>query len=266
MLQTPEVDTSAAEAYEAFLVPGMIAPWARAIVSCARIENGMSVLDVACGTGIAARYAAHRCGSHGRVVGVDLDRGMLRIAASKQERLPIEYVHGSACGLPFESGSFDAVLCLQGLQYFPDRLKAMTDMRRVLRPGAPLIAMTWSAMENCKGYLAMISALERRHIDATAARKPFALASSKQLHSLAAEAGFEHVEIRAEQRAARFRSAAAFVDAMLQGAPSSRHALEKVPSEDWPGFLAEVAAMLEQWNGDAGLEFPMESHVLEARG
>jgi SAM-dependent methyltransferase len=175
-------------------------------------------------------------------------------------------VYGSACELPFESGSFDAVLCLQGLQYFPDRLKAMTDMRRVLRPGAPLITMTWSAMENCKGYLAMISALERRHIDATAARKPFALASSKQLHSLAAEAGFEHVEIRAEQRAARFRSAADFVDAMLQGAPSSRHALEKVPSEDWPGFLAEVAAMLEQWNGDAGLEFPMESHVLEARG
>ena len=265
MLQTPEVDTSAAEAYEAFLVPGMIAPWAREIVACARIEKGMSVLDVACGTGIAARCAAHRCGSHGRVVGVDLDRGMLRIAASKQERLPIEYMHGSACGLPFESGSFDAVLCLQGLQYFPDRLKAMTDMRRVLRPGAPLIAMTWSEMKNCKGYLAMASALEHRHVDAAAMRKPFSLSSSAELQSLAAQAGFRNFAVRTRQHAACFRSADAFVDAMLQGAPSSRFALEQVPSEDWPGFIADVADMLAQWDGGAGLVFPMESHVLEAR-
>lgn len=266
MPQTSEADTSAAQAYEAFLVPGMMAPWAKESVACARIENGMTVLDVACGTGTAARHAARRC-VQGRVVGVDLDRGMLSVAnaVSLKERLPIQYLYGSACELPFESETFDAVLCLQGLQYFPDRCRAMTEMCRVLRPGAPLIAMTWSEMDNCKGYLAMVSALERRHIDATAMRKPFSLSDSAELYSLAAEAGFRNFAVRTKQHTACFRSAAAFVDAMLQGAPSSRCALEQVPSEDWPGFIADVADMLAQWDGGVGLEFPMESHVLEAR-
>lgn len=267
MTQTSEVDTSAAEVYEASLVPGLIVPWAREIVSEAHIREGMSVLDVACGTGIVARYAAHRCGAQGRVVGVDIDHGMLKIArtASIEEGLRIEYEYGSACDLPFESESFDAVLCLQGLQYFPNRLRAMSELRRVLRKDSPLIAMTWSEIGNCKGYLAMISALESRSIDAAAARKPFSLSSSIEMQSLAAEAGFKHVTIRTEQRFAYFRSATAFVDAMLQGAPSSRHALEKVPLEDWPNFLAEVEGMLAQWNCGSGLEFPMESNVLEAR-
>ncbi len=266
-MQTSAVDTSAAETYEATLAPSLMAPWAEAIVSEARIKEGMSVLDVACGTGIAARYAAHRCGPRARVIGVDIDPGMLEIAkaVSLKEGLSIEYEYGSACELPFESESFDAVVCLQGLQYFPNRLRAMSELRRVLRMNSPLIVMTWSEIENCKGAWAMVNALERRGIDATAARKPFSLSDSNEILSLAEETGFTHVAIRREQRLASFRSATAFVDAMLKGAPSSRLALEKVPSDDWPNFLAEVEGMLAQWKYDFGLKFPMESNILEAR-
>jgi SAM-dependent methyltransferase len=244
-----------------------MASWAEVIVSNAEVKEGASVLDVACGTGIAARYAAGRSGPHGKVVGVDTDYGMLEVARTVaiKERLSIEYEYGSAGELPFKSESFDAVLCLQGLQYFPDRLQAMSELRRVLRKGSPLVVVTWAEIENCKGHWAMVSALERRRIDAAAARKPFCLSSAHEMRSVAEEAGFAQVSTRLEQRPGCFQSATSFVEAMLQGAPSTRQALEKVPADDWPSFLADVETRLAQWHSGSRLEFPMESNVLVAR-
>ena len=264
----PDVDTSAAHAYESFLVPGVMAPWAETIVSQMHISRGMHVLDVACGTGIAARHAARRVGTSGRIVGVDIDQGMLAVArtVSIKEGADIEYVYASACELPFESEAFDAALCLQGLQYLPDPLKAISEVRRVLRNDSVLVSVTWSEIENCKGHWAIVSALERRNIDAAAVRKPFARANGAELHSLALEAGFKDVSIRTAQQLGRFPSAASFVDAMLRGATSSRYALEKLPRNEWPNFLAEVNDELAQWSSPAGIEFPMESNVLTARG
>lgn len=232
-----------------------------------KYKEAMKVLDVACGTGIATRHAARRCGIRGRAVGIDIDQGMLEIAKSisMKEGLSIDYEHGSACELPYDSESFDAVLCLQGFQYFPDRQKAMSELHRVLRTNSLLIAITWSEIDHCKGYWALINALENRNIDAAAARKPFCLSNPVALRSLAEEAGFSQIEVRSEQRPANFKSTNAFVDAMAQGAPSTRHALEKVSTADWESFLSEVDDLLEPWKRHSRLEFPMESNVLVAR-
>jgi SAM-dependent methyltransferase len=261
-----EIDTSAAEAYETYLVPGMMAPWAELVVSDARVGEGMQVLDVACGTGVAARQAARCVGSSGKAFGIDIDHGMLTVArvVSLREQLSIKYENASACGLPFESESFDAAFCLQGLQYFSDPLKTLSELRRVLRANAVLASASWSEIDNCKGHWAIVSALERRDIDAAAVRKPFAAAVATDLHSLALEAGFRDVSIRTEMREGKFRSAAAFVEAMLQGSTSSRYALEKVPSDDWSDFLSEVEDALAPWSSATGIAFPMESNVIVA--
>ncbi|MGC1549220.1 MAG: methyltransferase domain-containing protein [Rhodanobacter sp.] len=255
-----------AEAYEAALVPGLIAPWAEVIASEAQIEAGMRVIDVACGSGVATRYAARLCGMSGKATGVDIDLGMIEVArtVATSDNLPTEYHYGSASELPFDSESFDAALCLQGLQYFPDQPKAMAELHRVMQPNSRLVVITWSEMQSCKGYWAMISALERRNIDATAMRKPFALSDPVAMRALAEDAGFKRVAIRTEQRPARFPSARCFVDAMAQGAPSSRHALAHVPTAEWSNFLSEVEDALAPWQRDTCVEFPMECNVLEA--
>jgi len=262
-----ELNTSVAKAYEDTLVPGLMSPWAQTIVDHAHIRDGMRVLDVACGTGVAARCAARLSGPSGGVVGIDVDLGMLAVAQaeSKREGLPVEYLHGSACALPLDTASFDAALCLQGLQYFPDALVAMRELRRILRPNSPLVAVTWSTLESCKGQSAMVTALERRGIDAAAARKPFSMADSATLEALAVEAGLERVAVRRQTRLARFASAASFVDAMRRGAPSTRIALDQVPSAEWPGFVIEVERALAEWAGETHLEFPVECNVLVAQ-
>jgi ubiquinone/menaquinone biosynthesis C-methylase UbiE len=76
-------------------------------------------LDVACGTGILAREIAWRVGTNGSVAGLDASRGMLAVAERSSPE--IEWRSGTAESLPFEEGSFDAVVSQFGLMFFADR-------------------------------------------------------------------------------------------------------------------------------------------------
>src|SRR3954453_4126340 len=115
---------SAPQMYQAFLVPAMFTPFAETLVMKAGIGPGFVVLDVACGTGAASRAAARRAGPDGSVTGVDLGEPTLAIARSfdaEPGAAPIEFLQGDATKLPVEAGGYDAAICQQGMQFFPDR-------------------------------------------------------------------------------------------------------------------------------------------------
>ena len=61
--------------------------------------------------------------------------------------------------LPFDAGSFDVVLCQQGLQYFPDRPAAMKEMARVLAPGGRIALNVWGALERQPFFVAAIDTI-----------------------------------------------------------------------------------------------------------
>src|SRR5687768_18425393 len=88
------------------------------VVARARIRRGMDVLDVACGTGNAARPAA-RAGAH--VIGLDLTPKLLETGRAKAmaEGLDIEWREGDAEDLPFEDGRFDRVVSTFGHMFAP---------------------------------------------------------------------------------------------------------------------------------------------------
>ncbi|MCK1637714.1 methyltransferase domain-containing protein [Bradyrhizobium sp. 157] len=122
-----QLEGSAAELYQRYLVPAITTKWAEDLVARAQPRVGDAVLDVACGTGVVARLAAHRV-TAGQVTGLDLNAGMLAVARSlPSEVSPISWVEGSALNLPFRSESFDVVLCQLGLQFFPDQSKALNE-------------------------------------------------------------------------------------------------------------------------------------------
>ena len=68
--------------YEQSLVPAIFGPWSTKTVALAEPREGENVLDVACGTGVVARLAAQYVGMHGRVVGLDVNPGMVEVARS----------------------------------------------------------------------------------------------------------------------------------------------------------------------------------------
>lgn len=135
------------DAYERLLAPAVFEPWASVLLDTVGVAPGSRVLDVASGTGVVARAAARRVGVDGYVVASDVSGPMLaRSAAVGAEgaAAPIEYREAPADALPFEDGSFDAVLCQQGLQFFPAPPAAISEMRRVLRPRGVAGVAVWA--------------------------------------------------------------------------------------------------------------------------
>src|SRR5688572_12798384 len=116
--ETFQIPLEAAEIYESRFVPALFADWAAHVVEMGDLSAGQSVLDVACGTGIVARIATGRVGPGGRVVGVDLNEAMLTVAARVCPGVDLR--QADVTSLPFENGTFDAVLCQMALMFFPD--------------------------------------------------------------------------------------------------------------------------------------------------
>ncbi len=99
------------------------------------------VLDVATGTGRLPAFLLAEPEFNGRVVGLDASAGMLRQAAAKLAPFGhrAALVRQSALDLPFADAAFDAVTCLEALEFLPDDRAALREMARVLRPGGVLL-------------------------------------------------------------------------------------------------------------------------------
>lgn len=261
-----EIDTSAAEAYEAFIVSAIFRPWAELIVDLAAPKPGDRVLDVACGTGIGARIAAERVAPDGKVTGLDIDPAMVEVARdlAAGSALACDWQVASALAMPFADDCFDLCLCLQGLQFFPDRGAGFAECRRVLRPDGRLFASLWLPIEDNKGHLALARALENQNVDSAPVRRPFSFADAGEIRETAKEAGFRTVEVRTGERSARFRSIEGFIDSLAAGAPSARHALVQIPEDRRGDFVEEVKESLEAFVTENGLELPMRSHIVIA--
>jgi len=113
------------------------------VVARARIDRGMSVLDVACGAGNAARPAA-RAGA--QVVALDLVPKLLEAGRekAKAEGLEIDWKEGDAENLPFEDGRFDRVLSTFGHMFAPRHQRTAQEMARVCRAGGVIVTATWT--------------------------------------------------------------------------------------------------------------------------
>jgi len=98
----------------------------------AGLHTGMSVLDVAIGTGLVARQACRLVGPLGRVVGVDPSVGMRRLA---RDSLGIETMDGVAETLPVDDGVFDFVSMGYALRHVSDLGSVFAEFLRVLRAG-----------------------------------------------------------------------------------------------------------------------------------
>ncbi|MCP4540946.1 MAG: class I SAM-dependent methyltransferase [Chloroflexi bacterium] len=99
------------------------------------------VLDVATGTGRLPRALLRQPAFEGRVIGLDLSRRMLHQAVQRTAQFAdrLTYIWQDARKLPFDDGTFDAVTCLEALEFTPDPRAILVELVRVLRPGGVLL-------------------------------------------------------------------------------------------------------------------------------
>lgn len=257
-----QVTRSAAEVYEAFFVPALFQEWTARVAQAARLAPGQRVLDVACGTGALAREAARRVAPGGSVTGLDRNEGMLSVA--RRLAPEIEWRHGMAESLPFEDGAFDAVVSQFGLMFFENRVAALTEMWRVLRPGGGRLAVAvWDSLDRTPGYAAMVALLQRLFGDraADALRAPYVLGEPQALMSLFAEADVPNARVRTLDGTARFPSIESWVHTDVKGWTLS----DMIDDTQYAVLLREAKTALTPYlRPDGTVAFRAPAHIVAA--
>jgi ubiquinone/menaquinone biosynthesis C-methylase UbiE len=261
-VQTFQISLEAAESYEQHMVPMLFAEWGKYVVEAAGIASGQRVLDVACGTGAVTRAAADSVGPHGSVVGLDLNENMLTVA--RRVRPDVEWRQGDAAALPFEDGSFDAVLCASGLMFFPDLPLSIAEMARVLRPGGTVATQTWAATPDQPGYGPMIDVVER-HAGPDAVdlvNTYFRLGDLGQLGRVFAAAGLAVTSTRTSSTIIELPS----VDALVRNEIESTPLIEQITDDVYQRILDDSRVALQPFCSDTGeLHLPITGHIVVGR-
>lgn len=264
-----QLQGTAADAYEEYLVPAIFTDLAAALVDRADLREGERVLDVGCGTGVVARAAARVVGPAGSVTGVDLNPTMLARArqAVRGTHPTIAFHEGAAEALPVEDDAVDAVLCQQVLQFLPDRVVALREMRRVAAPETGRVAVgVLRSLDQHPVYAILVDALDR-HAGAEAAAmmaSPFRLDDGELLRREAEEAGLRDVSVHLSIGHERFPSVA---DMVRQEAASSplAGALADLDDHRWETLVVDLEGALAPWCDDAGITFHNETHLVVGR-
>ncbi len=171
----------------------------RAIVAVAQVRSGMRVLDIACGTGEPAISLAAVLVGDGDVVGVDISPAPLKIAEERaiQRGLSnVTFQQADAHELPFPDNSFDCITSRLGIMFFSDLPRALSEMRRVLKPSGRAILLVWGPMDQ-PYFQTTIGAILRMLPEASvpeSGRKMFALGNKGVLTQVLRQAGFSEVK------------------------------------------------------------------------
>jgi SAM-dependent methyltransferase len=247
-----------AEHYERYQAPAFSVPWAKDLLDAVDPRPGERVLDVACRTGAVAHAAARRVRPGGTVVGLDQPDPGLRRARGGPDA-GVQWRRGHASSLPFGDGSFDVVLCQQGLQFLPDRGGALAEMWRVLVPLGRVGVAVWGPIERSPAFAALADSLER-HAGvgiAAAVRWLFSLSEPDDLRALLAGAGFGGILVRRARGTARFPSVAEFLRRCVPGSPVGA-ATMLMSGDDQRRVVADLETELAPWVDADGLRIATE--------
>ncbi len=133
--------------YDTYLVPLIFEPYALDLANRLRSRPLSRVLEIAAGTGVVTRALASVLPESVSIVATDLNQAMLDHASAVGTKRAVEWRQADAMQLPFQDGAFDAVVCQFGAMFFPDKSKAFSEARRVLRPGGVFLFNVWDRIE-----------------------------------------------------------------------------------------------------------------------
>jgi SAM-dependent methyltransferase len=146
--------------YETYLVPLIFEPYAADLAHRLASRSLARVLEIAAGTGVVTRRMAAVLPESVSIVATDLNQPMLDLASTIGTNRPVEWRQADAMQLPFPDGMFDAVVCQFGVMFFPEKAKAFSEARRVLRSEGVFIFNVWDRIEENEFADTVTTALE----------------------------------------------------------------------------------------------------------
>jgi len=166
------------------LMEGMVLPIYHVVLDKTNVGRGTRLLDIGCGTGMAAQLAA-KLGAEAS--GLDASEAVLVIA---RERVPNgDFRCGEMEELPYADASFDVVTAFNSLQFADDPLQALLEARRVARPGGYVAMVTWGRLEDCEFATTVRAVMACLPSPPPGAKGTFVLAEPGKLEALMEQAG-----------------------------------------------------------------------------
>jgi ubiquinone/menaquinone biosynthesis C-methylase UbiE len=249
------VDTSAYAQY--------IGRWSQlfvpAVLAAAEVAGADRVLDVATGPGEAALVAMSVVNPAGLVIGADISPAMLRAARARLGSGSFRPVVTDGQALAFRDGSFDAVVCQLGLQFFPDPARGLLEFRRVLRAGGCTAVCVISTPDRAPMWGVLADALSSHLPDQREAlHLSFALADTDRLEHLLRMAGFRDVLVKREMRQGSIDSFADYWAPIEAGTGQMPQAYLALPESRRRAVRDEVQARLAAFESGGRLVMKVE--------
>ena len=251
------------EKYEEHLGPLLFRFYAEDLANRVSIGDGKKVLETACGTGIATASLRRVLPDKVEILATDLNEPMLEVARARRGDLHnVVFEQASALDLPYDDAAFDAVVCQFGLMFFPDKLAALKEAARVLKPGGQLLFNVWDsfdwnpiariASETIAGFFA--------EDPPSFIKLPFAYYEIDPIKALLHEAGFSNLEINVIRSLSERPSAAHVAEGLVDGNPGVLEIQERgsAPPEQVIGALTK--ALVEEF-GDNPMRTPLQAIV-----
>lgn len=251
--------------YEAYLVPLIFEPYAADLGSRLRSRPLARVLEIAAGTGVVTRVLASALAERTTIVATDLNQEMLDHASGLGTKRPVEWRQADAMQLPFEDGMFDAVVCQFGAMFFPDKPKAFSEARRVLRSNGVFLFNVWDRIEENEFADVVTMALESvfpNDPPRFLARTPHGYCDRPTIERDLACAGFTRLP-RIDTIAARSHAESARVPAIAycQGTPLRSEIASRDASR--LGEATDVSAQaIAQRFGPTSVDGKIQAHVV----
>jgi ubiquinone/menaquinone biosynthesis C-methylase UbiE len=268
MLETDKIFTgSVPENYDRYMTPLIFEPYAADLAQRAASLSPIAVLETAAGTGVVTRALAPRLSDTASYVVTDLNQPMIDYAASRQAPdRRITWRRADALALPFENEAFDLVCCQFGAMFFPNRLSAYREAKRVLKPGGHFLFNVWDRIEENVFADDVTNALARIFPDDPPrflARTPHGYHDTALIRSELAEAGFSHVaiETKAEQSCASLPRLPAV--AYCQGTPL-RDEIEARDAGKLEAATDYAASAIAEKHGDGEVAAKIQAHIIAA--
>lgn len=234
------------------------------MLEVANVQAGSRVLDVAAGTGESTLMAARRVGPMGYVLAADASTSMLNVAAEaarKEGLTNVETRVMNAETLALDAESFDAVICRMALMLFPNPAKALTEMRRVVKPGGKVAVIVFSALEK-NPYHGIVYGIVQRlgSIPPPAPGEPwmYALGDPGALEDRYRRAGFSNASAHAVPIQRRFPSAADAIRTIRNSAGDLSELMKRLNEAERERAWVEIEEQLRRFEGPSGLEVPGE--------
>ena len=251
--------------YDRLMVPLIFRPYAEELARRASELRPRRILETAAGTG-AVTEALHEALPRAEIVATDLNQPMLDVAAERLRSDNVRFVAADAQQLPFEHASFDLVVCQFGAMFFPDRVRAHSEARRVLRSGGHYLLAIWDRIESSPlTDIAQQTLIELFPDDPPLFMRegPFSYADPEAIEGDLRAAGFADIRIDTVEKQSRAASAHDAATALCYGTPMGVELRERAP-----GSLERVCETIERkfqaYERDGAVDAPMSAHIVTA--